>query len=63
MSIQNGEVIIKAPWYATVNQIQSIVEEKRDWIMRKLEECKDSLRKSKDYADGENFKYLEKFII
>ena len=52
ISIQNGEVVIKAPWYATGNQIQSIVEEKRDWIMRKLEEYKDSPKKAKEYADG-----------
>ena len=58
ISIQNGEVVIKAPWYATGNQIQSIVEEKRDWIMRKLEEYKDSPRKAKEYADGEKFQIL-----
>ena len=58
ISIQNGEVVIKAPWYATGSQIQSIVEEKRDWIMRKLEEYKDSPRKAKEYADGEKFQIL-----
>ena len=58
ISIQNGEVVIKAPWYATGSQIQSIVEEKRDWIMRKLEEYKVSPRKAKEYADGEIFQIL-----
>ncbi len=58
ISIQNGEVVIKAPWYATENQIQSIVEEKRDWIMRKLEEYQVSPRKAKEYADGERFQIL-----
>ena len=58
ISIQNGEVVIKAPWYATGSQIQSIVEEKRDWIMRKLEEYKVSPRKAKEYADGEKFQIL-----
>ena len=52
ISIQNGKVVIKAHWYATWNQIESIVEEKRDWIMRKLEEYKDSPKKAKEYADG-----------
>ena len=28
ISIQNGKVVIKAHWYATWNQIESIVEEK-----------------------------------
>ena len=37
ISIQNGEVVVCAPWYLTRNQIQKIVEEKRNWILNKLE--------------------------
>ena len=58
ISIENGEVVIKAPWYATNNQIQEVVESKREWIMRKLEEYQSSPRKVKDYADGERFQVL-----
>ncbi len=58
ITIENGEVVIKAPWYATQSQIQSVVEEKREWIMRKLEEYKISPRKAKEYADGERFQIL-----
>ncbi len=58
ISIQNGEVVIKAPWYATSTQIQSIVEEKREWIMRKLSEYNSSPRKAKEYEDGERFQIL-----
>lgn len=58
ISIQNGEVVIKAPWYATSTQIQSIVEEKREWIMRKLSEYNSSPRKVKEYEDGERFQVL-----
>lgn len=58
ISIQNGEVVIKAPWYATAGQIQNIVEEKREWIMRKLEEYSSSPRKAKEYEDGERFQIL-----
>ena len=58
ISIQNGEVVIKAPWYVTNNQIQEIVESKREWIMQKLEEYKVSPRKNKEYADGERFQIL-----
>lgn len=58
ISIQNGEVVIKAPWYATSAQIQNVVEEKREWIMRKLEEYKTSPRKVKEYSDGERFQIL-----
>lgn len=58
ISIQNGEVVIKAPWYATNNQIQDVVESKKEWIMQKLAEYQVSPRKVKDYADGENFQIL-----
>lgn len=36
ISIQNGEVIVSAPWYLNTNQIQNMVEEKRQWIIEKL---------------------------
>ena len=38
ITVQNGEVVIKAPWYVTGSQIQEVVESKREWIMKKLEE-------------------------
>lgn len=38
ISVQNGEVVVKAPWYLSRNQIQEIVEEKKRWIMEKLKE-------------------------
>ena len=38
ISVQNGEVVINAPWYATSNQIQRIVEEKKQWILNKMKE-------------------------
>lgn len=58
ISIENGEVVIKAPWYVTSSQIQDVVESKRQWIMQKLEEYQSSPRKAKDYADGERFQIL-----
>ena len=64
ISIQNGEVVIKAPWYTTSNQIQEIVESKREWITKKLQEYQTSPRKTKDYADGETFQVLgEKYTL
>lgn len=36
--IQNGEVVINAPWYFSRNQIQEIVKEKRRWIEEKVKE-------------------------
>ena len=38
ISVQNGEVVINAPWYTTRNQIQRVVEEKRNWIINKIKE-------------------------
>lgn len=58
ITIENGEVVIKAPWYVTSSQIQEVVEGKRKWIMQKLQEYQSSPRKSKDYADGERFQIL-----
>ena len=29
LSVQNGEVVISAPWYYTGNQIQNVIEEKK----------------------------------
>ena len=58
ISIENGEVVIKAPWYVSSSQIQDVVESKRQWIMQKLEEYQSSPRKVKDYADGERFQIL-----
>ena len=60
ISVENGEVVIKAPWYVTNSQIQEVVESKRDWIIKKLEEYKTSPRKAKEYADGEKFQVLGK---
>ena len=38
ISVQNGEVLVNAPWYVTSSQIQEIVEEKRKWILEKISE-------------------------
>ena len=41
ISVQNGEVVINAPWYTTRNQIQKAVEEKKNWIINKMKEYED----------------------
>lgn len=38
LSVQNGEIVINAPWYASNNQIQRVIEEKKNWIKEKLQE-------------------------
>lgn len=40
ISVQNGEVAVQAPWYFSKNRIQEAVEEKRTWILKKIEEGK-----------------------
>lgn len=58
ISIENGEVAIKAPWYVTSSQIQEIVEQKREWIYEKLSEYNNSPRATKKYKEGERFQIL-----
>ena len=58
ISIQNGEVAIRAPWYVTSNQIQDIIEEKRDWIYEKMAQYQNSPRATKAYREGERFQIL-----
>ena len=60
ISIQNGEVVVKAPWYVTSNQIQEVIEQKRRWIIEKIEEYQNSPRKAKTYTDGEKYQILGK---
>ena len=38
ISVQNGEVVVQAPWYFSRSQIQEIVEEKKRWIIDKIKE-------------------------
>lgn len=42
ISVQDGEVTVKAPWYFTKNKIQEAVEEKRNWILEKVKEYKNN---------------------
>lgn len=56
ISVQNGEVVVKAPWYYTNNQIQEIIEEKRNWIISKINESKE--KTEKEYIRNEIVKIL-----
>lgn len=51
ISVQNGEVVVRAPWYYTQNQIQNKIEEKRNWILNKLKEYE--ANKEKEYIRNE----------
>ena len=56
LSVQNGEVLVKAPWYYTNTQIQEIIEEKRQWILNKIREYEES--QEKKYIRNEIVKLL-----
>ena len=43
ITVQNGEVVVNAPWYFTSNKIQQIVQEKKNWILSKMQEYKENL--------------------
>lgn len=47
ISVQNGEVIINAPWYMASSQIQKIVEDKKQWILNKINEYEKACQKKK----------------
>ena len=56
LSVQNGEVVVKAPWYYTNSQIQDIIEEKRQWILNKIKEYE--MSQEKKYIRNEIVKLL-----
>lgn len=43
ITVNNGEVVVNAPWYFTTNRIQQILQEKQNWILSKMEEYEESL--------------------
>ncbi len=42
ITVQNGEVVVNAPWYFTSSKIQTLVQEKKNWILNKIEEYEKS---------------------
>lgn len=43
ITVQNGEVVVNAPWYFTANKIQEAVREKKNWILNKLKEYEETI--------------------
>ena len=43
ITVQNGEVVVNAPWYFTSSKIQQIVQEKKNWILTKMQEYEENL--------------------
>ena len=60
ISVQNGEVVINAPWYTTSSQIQKVVEEKKQWILNKINEYEISCEEKSNYTKIKTVKVLGK---
>lgn len=60
ISVQNGEVVINAPWYTTSAQIQKVVEEKKQWILNKVKEYEMACENKKAYTKLQTIKVLGK---
>ena len=60
ISVQNGEVVINAPWYMASSQIQRIVEEKKQWIVKKIKEYEENCEEKANSIKVETIKVLGK---
>lgn len=56
LSVQNGEVVVSAPWYYSVKEIQNVIEEKKKWILNKIDEYQKNYEK--EYIRNEVVKLL-----
>ncbi|MGN1310857.1 MAG: YgjP-like metallopeptidase domain-containing protein [Clostridia bacterium] len=56
INIQNGTVVINAPWFFSNNKIKKIIEEKKNVILNKIKEYEEE--KSKVYIRNEIVKIL-----
>ena len=62
ITVQNGEVVVNAPWYFTSNKIQQIVQEKKNWILSKMQEYEDNLSNMQSVKIfGKNYDVVVKY--
>ena len=54
ITVQNGEVVVNAPWYFTSNKIQQMVQEKKNWILSKIQKHKNARIKFKSKLQNRN---------
>ncbi len=62
IQIKNGEVIVKAPKYINKKYIEKFIEQKREWILEKLEESK-NIEKDREYTKDDVEKLTQKLNI
>ena len=62
IQIKDGEVIVKAPRYVSKKYIEQIVEEKKNWILKKLEETR-NIEPEREYTNQDAIKLKDKLDI
>ena len=58
ISVQNGEVLVKAPWYFSREKIEEVIEEKKKWITEKLRQYENENIKKRNYIKNNRVKIL-----
>ena len=62
--VQNGEVLVKAPWYFSREKIEEVIEEKKKWITEKLRQYENEKIKKRNYIKNNKVKILgESFAL
>ena len=60
IQIKDGKVFVKAPRSASINYIEKLLEEKKNWILKKLEEQSKTIKAQLNYQDGDKISVLGK---
>ena len=60
--VKDGNVIVKAPKYISKEYIDNIIDKKRDWILKKLEETK-TVKKEREYSNKDIEKLKNKLDV
>lgn len=62
IQVKDGQVIVKAPKYLSKKDIYNILDKKRDWILKKLEETK-TVKKEREYTNKDIEKLKNKLDV
>lgn len=62
ITVENGEVVVNAPWYITQNKIQEIVQEKKKWILSKMQEETSNMQNVKIFGKNYDIKVIYKNV-
>ena len=56
ISVENGQVLVRAPWYMSAQRIQEYVEEKAKWISQKIREYENKKIAKRQYISNKKIK-------